>query len=168
MRNVREIADRLIGLSAIVGASGLLVEVAIILIDVVGRAFGSPLFGSQDITTMTMVIVVFGGMAVCDRVGGHISIDVLERVFSPAFNRAIDAASAFFGFAIFAAMAWAVYESAQLSLLLNLSTNLLTLPKAWFQWILCGFALLTALGMLLRAVELTVSGRDVRKENARP
>ena len=48
--------------------------------------------------------------------------------------------------------------------MLNLSTNLLGLPKAWFQWALCAFAALTALGMMLRALELIVSGRDIRKE----
>ena len=43
-------------------------------------------------------------------------------------------------------------------------TNIIQLPKAWFQWALCGFSLLTAAGMGLRAVELILSGRDVRAE----
>ncbi len=46
--------------------------------------------------------------------------------------------------------------------MLNLSTNLLYLPKAWFQWALCGFALLTAFGMALRAIEIVFYRRDVR------
>jgi len=165
MQKLRRIADRLINLSAIVGSAGLLVEVLVILVDVIGRAFGRPLLGSQDITTMTMVIVVFGGMAICDRRGGHIAIDVFERFFPASFNRLIDAASALLGSAIFVTMAWAVNESAQLSVMLNLSTNLLTLPKAWFQWVLCAFALLTAFGMLLRAIELATGKGDVRKDN---
>ncbi|MEZ5935298.1 MAG: TRAP transporter small permease [Alphaproteobacteria bacterium] len=165
MDAIRQAADRLIALSAVIGALGLLVEVAVILIDVVGRAFGKPLFGSQDLITMTMVIVVFGGMAVCDRRGGHIAVDLLERFFPPAVNRLTDAASALLGALIFVVMAFAVYESAKLSLMLNLSTNLLNLPKAWFQWMLSGFALLTALGMVLRALELALGVRDVRKED---
>ena len=40
-----------------------------ILYDVIGRALGSPLYGSQDLVTMTMIILVFGGMAICDRRG---------------------------------------------------------------------------------------------------
>lgn len=62
MLAIRKLADRLIGLSAVLGSLGLLVEVGIILTDVIGRLFGHPLFGSQDLITMTMVIVVFGGM----------------------------------------------------------------------------------------------------------
>lgn len=168
MTRLRKIADRLINLSAIIGAAGLLAEMAVILVDVIGRAAGHPLFGSQDLTTMIMVIVFFGGMAICDRAGGHVAIDIFERRFPAGFNRLIDAASAALGAVIFAMIAWTVYESAKLSLMLNLSTNLLDLPKAWFQWILCGFAGLTALAMALRAAELATGRRDVRAEDRAP
>lgn len=159
---LRRTADRLIGLSASIGSVGLILEVCVILVDVIGRAFGHPLFGSQDLVTMTMVILVFGGMALCDRRGGHIAVDILERTYPVAFNRLIDIASALLGALIFAFIAWTVWESARLSLMLNLSTNLLQLPKAWFQWALCGFALLTAAGMALRAVELALSPLEGR------
>lgn len=159
MRGLRRIVDRLIGLSTIIGSAGLMAEVVIILIDVIGRALGRPLFGSQDLITMTMVFVVFGGMAVCDRVGGHIAIDVFERMLPARFNRFVDVASALLGSAIFAMIAWTVIDSAKLSVMLNLSTNLLNLPKAWFQWALASFAVLTALAMALRAVETAAGGR---------
>ena len=164
LAQMRTWADRLIGLSANLGALGLLVEVIVILVDVVGRAFGSPLFGSQDITTMSMVILVFGGMAACDRQGGHIAVDLFEPRFSSSFNRFIDILAALLGAMIFAFIAWAIIESAKLSVMLNLSTNLLRLPKAWFQWGLASFAILTAFSMALRSAELTLSGRDVRSE----
>lgn len=168
MNAIRKLADRLIGLSASIGALGLLVEVAIIFVDVIGRAIGRPLYGSQDLITMTMVILVFGAMALCDRGGGHIAVDLLERYYPPALNRLIDIVAALIGAVIFAALAWAVWDSAKLSVMLNLSTNLLGLPKAWFQWALIGFSILTALGLLLRAVELTFTGRDIRLEKGDP
>mgnify|MGYP000618884184 CR=1 FL=1 len=159
---INKLADRLISLSALLGSIGLIVEVVVILVDVTGRYFGSPLTGAQDISQMAMVIVVFGGMALCDRMGGHVAVDIFERYFPRGFNRAVDILSALIGAVIFLALAWAVYESAKLSVMLNLSTNLLNLPKVWFQWALCGFAVVTALGMTLRAAELALSGRDVR------
>lgn len=167
MYSLRGIADRLIGLSASIGALGLLFVVGVILVDVVGRALGDPLYGSQDLVTMSMVILVFGAMAACDRRGGHIAVDLLERQYPPAMNRAIDVISALLGAVIFVALAYAVWESAKLSVMLNLSTNLLRLPKAWFQWALCGFALLTAFGMALRAVELALFRYDLRHEPER-
>jgi len=163
---LRRVADGLIALAAGIGALGLFVELGVILTDVVGRALGAPLYGSQDLITMTMVVLVFGAMALCDRKGGHVAVDVLERRYPDWFNRFIDIASALIGALIFAAIAYAVWDSSKISQMLNLSTNLLRLPKAWFQWALTGFAGLTALGLLLRAAELAVSGRQVRKENA--
>jgi len=150
------VADRLIGLSASIGILGLFAVVGVIVVDVVGRALARPLYGSQDLVTMGMVLVVFGGMALCDRRGGHIAVDLLEHRFPPRFNRAIDFAAALLGAVIFVLIAWAVYESSKISQMLNLSTNLLRLPKAWFQWALCGFALLTAAGMALRAAEIAL------------
>ena len=87
MLKLRNYADRLIGLSATIGSIGLIVEVGIILVDVIGRAFGSPLYGSQDLVTMTMVLLVFGGMALCDRRGGHIAVDIFERNFPDWLNK---------------------------------------------------------------------------------
>ena len=164
--HLRTWADKLIGLSATIGALGLLVEVAVILTDVIGRAFDYPLYGSQDMITMAMVILVFGGMAMCDRDGGHIAVDIFEPRYPSWLNRFIDIFAAALGAIIFVFIAWAILESAKLSVMLNLSTNLLRLPKAWFQWGLAGLSIVTALGMLLRAVELSLSGRDVRIEKA--
>ena len=167
MERIRTLADRLIGLSAAIGSLALIVVVIVILIDVVGRAFGKPLYGGQDITTMAAVVVVLAPMALCDRFGGHISVDLFERYFPDAMNRVIDIFVAILGAIIFATLAWATWESSKLSLLLNLSTNLLYIPKAWFQWAGIGFVSLASLGLALRALELTVTRRDVRKE-ARP
>jgi TRAP-type C4-dicarboxylate transport system permease small subunit len=159
---LRTFADRLIGLSATIGALALILEVGVILVDVIGRAFGHPMYGSQDLITMVMVILVFGAMALCDRNGGHIAVDLFERYYPPLMNRIIDVVAALMGAIIFVALAWAVWESSKLSTMLNLSTNLLRLPKAWFQWALVGFCLLTAFGMALRALELAFRGFDVR------
>lgn len=166
LKAVRKLADRLISLSAALGALGLIVEVVILLADVIGRAFGSPIYGSQDMITMTMVIVVFGAMALCDRQGGHIAVDLFERSYPAWMNRLIDIFSALLGAVIFVGIAYAVNESAKISTMLNLSTNLLRLPKDIFQHCLSILALLTAAGMSLRAVELILSGRDIRKGDA--
>lgn len=164
MHGVRWLADRLIGLSAIVGALGLLFEVVLILTDVTGRYFGRPLAGAQDMSQMAMVLLVFGAMALCDRQGSHIAIDIFEARYPRWLNLSADIISALLGAIIFLGLAWTVYQSSKLSLMLNLSTNVIRLPKAHFQWIMCAFCLVAAAGMLLRAVELSFTGRDVRKE----
>jgi TRAP-type C4-dicarboxylate transport system permease small subunit len=167
MNAARLLADRLLGLSATIGAIALFIEVITILVDVIGRAFGHPLFGSRDIITMSMVIVVFGGMALCDRVGGHIAVDLLERHYPDWLNRWVNIVSALLGAVIFIGIAYAVFDSARISRMLNLNTNLLHIPKSWFQWALVAFALLTAFGMALRAAEMILTGRDVIRDRER-
>ncbi len=147
-------ADRLIRLSALVGTLGLMIEIIVILADVVGRNFGMPLLGAHDMSTMAMVLIVFGGMAICDRVGGHIAIDLLEHTMPGWMIRAGDVVSALLGAVIFAGIAWTVWESAELSRMLNLSTNIIGLPKAWFQYAVVAMSVITALGMALRATGL--------------
>jgi TRAP-type C4-dicarboxylate transport system permease small subunit len=149
-------ADRLIRLCALVGTIGLITQVVVILVDVIGRYFGAPLRGAQDISTMTMVLVVFGGMALCDRLGGHISVDLLESRMPRWMIRAGDFLSAVLGAVIFLGIAWTIWESAALSRMLNLSTNIIQLPKAWFQYAVVVMSLITAFGMVLRAIGISL------------
>lgn len=158
--------ERLIGLSAFVGTAGLLFVVGVILVDVIGRNFGRPLYGAQDMVTMTMVLIVFGGMALCDRLDGHIVVDIFEGSFPEWLNRVIDIASALLGAVIFALIAWAIWNSAQLSQMLNLSTNLLRLPLAWFQYAVVAFSSITVLALLMRAGLLLAGGPRKSAEGA--
>ncbi len=157
LTRLNALADRLIGLSALLGTLGLLAEVAVILIDVVGRYFGAPLKGAQDVSQMAMTLVVFGGMALCDRMGGHVAVDVFENRLPTWAILLGDRISAFLGALIFAGIAWTLVESAALSRLLNLSTNIIYLPKAHFQYIVAAMCMVTALGMTLRGIGLIVS-----------
>ena len=160
----RKVVDGLIWVSVGLAALGLIFEVIVIVIDVMGRAAGRPLYGSLDLITMGFVIIVFGAMSLCDRRGGHVSVDLFEPFLPPVLNRGINAFSALLGAVIFFALAWAVYDSSRISIMLNLSTNLLELPKAWFQYLLCFFAVTTGLAMLLRSVEISVMNVDVRHQ----
>lgn len=160
------IAGRVIALSAFLGTLGLLTAVGVILTDVTLRYFAAPLRGAQDITQMSMLVLVFGGMALCDRQGGHIAVDVLETRYPDWLNRAIDIAAAILGAVIFAGIAWTQWESAALSRMLNLATNILRLPKAYFQYYVIASCVVTALGMSLRAMIL-LSGTTLKRESAR-
>ncbi len=158
MRFLRRVADGLARLSAALAALALLFTTGTVLVDVVGRAFGHPLYGAQDLVGMAAVVLVFGAMAEVGRSGGHIAVDLFAARFPEALNRTLDLVIALFGAAIFAALAWTTFESAQLSRLLNLSTNLLYLPKAWFQYAVVLFCAICSLGLLVRAADPAGAG----------
>lgn len=161
---IRHWADRLINLSAFFGIIGLIVEVVVILVDVIGRNFAAPLNGALDISKMAMVLIVFGGMALCDKVGGHISVDIFENIFPKMLIKIGDVFSPILGAAIFLILAWTMWESAVLSRMLNLATNIIYLPKAWFQYVVIVMCIITAIGMLLRAVEAAITPAETVNE----
>lgn len=159
-------ADGLTSLSALIGTLGLIAEVVVILVDVIGRYFGAPLKGAQDISEMSMILIVFGGMALCDKVGGHISVDLFENAMPRWMIRTGDILSALLGATIFLGIAWTTWDSAALSRMLNLATNIIQLPKVWFQYAIIAASLITALGMLLRALALTLEGLQQTRKGA--
>ena len=164
LKRLTKLADRFINLSAVMGSIGLVIEVVIILIDVVGRMFNMPLVGAQDISQMSMLILVFGAMALCDKTGGHIAVDIFENSFPRWLNNSIDIFSALIGALIFALIAWAIYESSKISQMLHLATNIIYLPKAYFQWAVSVFCIITSVSMLLKGISLAVIGREVEEE----
>lgn len=163
---LRKVADTLISLSATIGGIGLIFEITLIITDVVLRFFGSPIVGAQDLSQMAMTFVVFGGMALCDKIGGHVAVDVLERSFPNWMNHLANIVSTFLGAAIFACLAWTIYESAKLSIMLNLATNIISLPKQYFQWGISIFSAITAFSMFLRGIELILGGNTYRRETS--
>lgn len=154
-------ADRLIRLTALIGTVGLVVEVTVILVDVVGRFFGSPLTGAQDITAMGMTLIVFGGMALCDKIGGHVNVDLFEGTMPRWMIWAGDFASAVIGAVIFVGIAWTTWQSIYLMRFqMNIvqTTNIIDLQFDWFKGAIVVMSIVTALAMTLRAVQLIVTG----------
>ncbi|WP_353979287.1 TRAP transporter small permease [Salinicola endophyticus] len=152
LTRVARTLDGFVRLSSVIGTLALIFAVSVTLADVAGRLLGYPLPGGQDLSQMTMIIIVFGGMALCDRQGGNIAVDIFEDKFSAQMNRWLDVVGWVLGCAIFMAIGYTMLGAAEISKLLNLSTNIIAIPKAPFQYIVAFFAFLTALSMLARIV----------------
>ena len=152
LRLLQRAVDGLVTLSAVVGAVALVVVVLTVLVDVVGRYFGAPLYGAQDIVQMAALFVVFGGMAFCERRGGHIQVDLLERRLPPRVNRVLIVAGCLAGALVFALIARQMWEASKLARMLNMGTNILALPRAPFQYALVGLSGIASVGLLLKAL----------------
>lgn len=148
----RRVVDRLVDAAAAVAALALVVLMVVVVVDVIGRFFGSPLRGAQDIVKMAFIFIVFGGMAFCDRIGGHVAVDLLEDKFPKTLNFWFSVFAALVGAVIFALIAWQVWEASKISIMLNSATNILKLPRVPFQYCIIAFAVLTSASMALRAL----------------
>lgn len=145
-------------LAALLGGVALVLLTAVIMVDVVGRFFGAPLYGSRDIVQMASVFVVFGGLAYADLKGGHIQVDILADHFPEAMNRILVAAGYALGAVAFGLIAWQLWKAAGFSAMLGAATNLLSIPRAPFQQSAAILSGLTALLMAWRVVT-TLDGR---------
>ncbi|MDX1267903.1 MAG: TRAP transporter small permease, partial [Oceanisphaera sp.] len=133
---------------------------ATILIDVAGRNFlSAPLRGTQNLVQVALIVIIFGSVAMVDRQDANVAVDLLEPQFSPGFNRVLTAVGRLIGALIFFGIAWTMVDSATISRMLNLSTNILNIPKAPFQYVIAAFSVLAGITMVLRVI-LILLGRD--------
>lgn len=152
--------DHLVRASVVIAALALIGIVATILVDVAGRnLMGAPLRGTQDLVQMALIVIIFGSVAMVDRKDANVAVDLLEHQFSPALNLVLTVTGRLTGALIFFGIAWTMVDSAAISAMLNLSTNILNIPKAPFQYIIAAFSVLAGVSMVLR-VMLILLGRD--------
>ena len=158
LSGIERVVGWLVSAAALLGGVALVFLVGVICVDVVGRFFGAPLYGSRDLVQMGAVLVIFGGMAYADRKEGHIQVDILATTFPPEVNRWLLVLGYFVGAVAFALIAWQLWVSAGLSQMMGSTYNLVTLPRAWFQYAIAALSVVDVIRMLLGAVELA-SGR---------
>jgi TRAP-type C4-dicarboxylate transport system permease small subunit len=151
--------DGLVTLSAVVGSVALIVILVTVLVDVIGRYFHAPLYGAQDIVQMAAIFVVFGGMAFCERRGGHIQVDLFEHAFTERTNRVLVIVGCLAGAVVFGLIAWQMWEASKLARMLNMATNILSLPRAPFQYAVLALSGVASLGLLVRALGLMRASR---------
>ena len=74
----------LAGLFAAAGGIGILVLLGVTVVAVFWRyALNAPIFGIEDVSTVTLTVVAAGAVSFGGRRGAHVSIDLIDR-FAPA------------------------------------------------------------------------------------
>mgnify|MGYP004008536819 FL=1 len=76
---------------ALLGGFGLLLLLALTVAAVVMRkVFGTPLLGVFDISQMTLIVIVFSGLAYCGITRGHVAVDLFSDFFPPTIQKVLD------------------------------------------------------------------------------
>jgi len=89
----------------------LVVMMAMVVINVVFRAFGSPIFGAYESVGLLFSIMVAFSIAHCAVKKGHIAVNILEERIPKRMLPVVDSIVAMIGTALFLVLAWqcAVY-----------------------------------------------------------
>lgn len=100
-------------------------------IDVAGRyAFDAPLQGAVEINELLLGVIVFGAFPLVTKRGEHVSITLVDKVFSAAADRVRKAGLAALSCVVLAVMTWQLYEKALVLADYGDRTSYLALPLA--------------------------------------
>ena len=90
----------------IIGAACLVGMTFLTCADVVGRAFGHPIFGSVEIVGFMATLAVVMAMPYTHQVQGHIGVEILVRLFSKRTQTIIDICTGVVSLILFAIITW--------------------------------------------------------------
>lgn len=145
-------AERLIGriarLFALASGVALLwLMLFIVYAEMARYLFGAPLFGAHDVARMSLVVVVFFGLAWGGWTGGHISVDLVGGMVPPRLLRLIDAPVRLLSAVLVAVMGWRAAMEGLDAREFGEATNLVEIP-------LFPFFLVAAFGFAVYALVL--------------
>ena len=90
----------------IVGAACLVGMMLLTCVDVVGRAFGHPIFGSVEIVGFMATLAVVMAMPYTHQVQGHIGVEIVVRLFSEKTQTIIGICTGIVSLILFAVVTW--------------------------------------------------------------
>ena len=130
----------------------LVLMMAVTVFDIVARSLG---FGSIEwvieASSLSVLIIVFFGLASCTAVGGHILIDLFTRNNAPRVNQIIDAFWLLVMAAILALISWYTMDEAIITHATGERTEVLHLSPLVF-------TVPSAVGMVVTAIVALLSG----------
>ncbi len=144
-----------------IGAAVLACLMFFITADVVLRyVFAKPIAGSFELVELSMMLIVFLGIAYTYVKKGHISIDLVVSVFPPRARIIADAAICFIGFAVTALMTRQIFLLAMNDMAKGQVTSTLGIPiyparfvAALGMAVFCLALLIDFLGYLVRGAK---------------
>lgn len=139
------------GLFAILGGVALFALAGVTIVSVFFRyVLRDPIFGIEDVSTMSMTIVVAASIVWAATQKGHVSVNVLPMVAGRAWSRWTDVAARVVSFVILAVAAYGLATKGSCGLPCGAITSNLSIPHPPFYFVLSAAMAFTALWVLLQ------------------
>jgi TRAP-type C4-dicarboxylate transport system permease small subunit len=105
--------DKFSGLLKVIGASALTVMMLLTVVDVVGRFFKHPIFGSVELVGFLATIVIATALPYTYKVDGHVGVEILVRLLSKKTQLIIDISTRTISLALFCLVTWQMFLYAE-------------------------------------------------------
>ena len=101
--------DKFSGLLKVIGAAALTAMMLLTVVDVIGRFFKHPIFGSVELVGFLATIVVAAALPYTYKVDGHVGVEILVRLLSKKAQLIIDLFTRTLSLALFGLITWQMF-----------------------------------------------------------
>lgn len=142
-------------LLAYLGGIALLWLMGLTVFAVVMRyVFHVPILGAQDISQLSLILVVFFGLAYCGWTGGHVAVDLLGAVVKPGVLRRTDTAIRMVSGVLFVGVTWQALARGLDALKYGEASNLVEIPHFPFFLVIAFCSAVYALVLFVQTVRV--------------
>lgn len=160
---MKKLAKILLEIPLFLASIILFLMMALTFADVVMRsALDSPIEASTELIRIAMAVIVFSVLPVVSWRGEHISVDLLDRFFSPFMTRLRDALVAIICGAILFLPAQRIVVLAERAASYGDVTEYLGIPQTYIAWMIAVMTFVTAAALVARGVVILISPDSVK------
>ncbi|MBU8848466.1 MAG: TRAP transporter small permease [Desulfobacterales bacterium] len=103
------ILDKFSGFLKIIGATAITAMMLLTVVDVIGRFFKHPIFGSVELVGFLATIVVAAALPYTYKVEGHVGVEILVRLLSKKTQLIIDLFTRTLSLVLFCLVTWQMF-----------------------------------------------------------
>ena len=109
MNLISNALDKFSDLLKTIGAFALTLMMLLTVVDVIGRFFKHPIFGSVELVGFLATIVVAAALPYTYKVDGHVGVEILVRLLSKKAQIIFDLVTGTLSLALFSIVAWQMF-----------------------------------------------------------
>ncbi len=109
MRVIIQALNKFTDVLKLIGAIALTAMMMLTVVDVIGRYFKSPIFGSVELVGFLATIVVAAALPYTYKMDGHVGVEILVRLLSEKTQAWIDILTRSLTLVLFALITWQMF-----------------------------------------------------------
>jgi TRAP-type C4-dicarboxylate transport system permease small subunit len=113
MKMIFTMLDRFSGFLKLIGGVALTCMMLLTVVDVIGRFFKHPIFGSVELVGFLATIVVAAALPYTYKVEGHVGVEILVRLLSQKAQICIDIFTRALSLILFSVVSWQMFLYAE-------------------------------------------------------
>jgi TRAP-type C4-dicarboxylate transport system permease small subunit len=138
-----------------IGAACLVGMMSLTCVDVVGRFFGHPVFGSVELVSFMATLSVAMALPYTHKVGGHVGVEIIVRLFSERKQAVVGICTGILSLALFSIVTWRMVTYARTMQLSGEVSLNLELPQHYIIYV-TGFCFLIFTLIILQELILNI------------